>query len=62
MFAQMDSDRRRIISDVVSLVYFMRGAIQYHSMMAMSRVERQAVDDFIGERLKSESKKEFPQY
>lgn len=62
MFSSMNVDRNRIIANIVQLVYFMRGSIQYESMMRMSLVERQAVSEFIENRLEIESKKTYPQY
>lgn len=62
MFRQMNTDKGNIISNVVELVYFMRGSIQYKDMMNMSLIERQEVSTFIGKRLEVESKKLHPQY
>lgn len=58
----MNKERRRLLEDVIQLVYFMRGAIQYTNMLDMTYVERQAVGDFISKRLEEEAKKMYPTY
>jgi hypothetical protein len=62
MFAQMNGERDRLLSGIISLTYFMRGSIQYKDMFEMSYVERQAVGSFIEKRLEIESKKMYAQY
>ena len=62
MFAQMSVDRKRIISNIIQLVYFMRGSVQYRDMIDMSQIEREAVGEFIEKRLEQESKKMHPNY
>lgn len=62
MFASMANTRRATIEELIQLVYFMRGAIQYESMKDMTYVERQSVSEFIEKRLKDESKKMYPVY
>lgn len=58
----MNGERKRILSSIIQLVYFMRGSIQYSDMFNMTMVEREAVSDFIEKRLDAESKKTYPQY
>jgi hypothetical protein len=58
----MQGDRRKMLEDVIQLVYFMRGSIQYRDMMNMTLVERQAVAEFIEKRLELEGKKMYPVY
>jgi hypothetical protein len=62
MFGQMNQTRSNIILNVISLVYFMRGSIQYESMLNLSFYERQVISDFISKRLDSESEKMHPVY
>lgn len=62
MFEQMNNERRHIMSAIVQLVYFMRGAIQYDTMYHMTKVERDAVNDFIEKRLQAEAGKTYPVY
>lgn len=40
----------------------MRGAIQYHDMLNMSQIERQAVAMFLEKRLDAEKEKMYPNY
>ena len=62
MFNKMNQTRSNIISNIISLVYFMRGSVQYDSMLNMSFYERQAVSEFINTRLESEAEKMYPNY
>jgi len=49
--------RTRLVDEIVNLVYFMRGAIQYHDMYETTYHERQRIAKFIEERLKDEGAK-----
>ncbi len=51
-----------MLKEVIELVYFMRGAIQYDEMLRRTFVERQMVDEFVRDRLTAEQKKPFPTY
>lgn len=62
MFEQMRSDTKRMLKEIIQLVYFMRGAIQYDSMMHMTFAERQLIREFIEKRLDDESKKLYQVY
>lgn len=62
MFRQMNADKEHTVSNVVELVYFMRGAIQYKDMLNLSLIERQQVSMFINKRLEVEMKRSNPQY
>ncbi len=62
MFTDLRADINNLISNVIQLVYFMRGSIQYSEMMNMSHAERQIVSEFISERLEQESKRHTPVY
>jgi hypothetical protein len=62
MFRRMSEDKRRMMTNIIQLVYFMRGAIQYGEMYEMTRVEREAVSEFIEKRLEMEAKKTNPIY
>lgn len=62
MFSGMASERRRIITSIIQLVYFMRGSIQYRDMLDMTAFERDSVMEFIEKRLETESKKMYPVY
>lgn len=58
----MTKERARIIKNIIQLVYFMRGSIQYRDMLNMSLVEREFVSDFIEKRIEDESKKMYQNY
>lgn len=62
MFEQMRSDTKRMLKEIIQLVYFMRGAIQYDSMMHMTFAERRLIREFIEKRLDDESKKLYQVY
>ena len=51
-----------IVKTVISLVYFMRGAISYTEMMQMSIPERRLISEFLDERFEVESKNPNPVY
>lgn len=50
LFTSLRAEARGIISDVIQLSWYMRGAIQYKDMMEMSHAERQLVREFIDSR------------
>ena len=58
----MRNERQRILSTIVQLVYFMRGAIQYDDMMALTPKERKLVAAFLDKRMEIEGKKKTPVY
>lgn len=58
----MDVERKRSLDEIIQLVYFMRGSVQYRDMMNMTLIERQAISEFIEKRLEAESKKMYPIY
>jgi hypothetical protein len=62
MFTRLKSESEAIVKDLIQLVYFMRGAIPYHTMFSMTPFERGLVDAFVTSRLEAESKKPYPQY
>jgi len=62
MFSRMRGDVRARITDVIQLVYFMRGAIQYDDMMQRTPAERQLFEEFIEQRLESQKDSMAPVY
>jgi hypothetical protein len=62
MFHRMRDETRGLLKEVVSLVYFMRGSIQYTDMMLMTPAERELISEFIKERLDQERDKMHPVY
>jgi len=62
MFATMDDQRKSLLKRISQLVYFMRGAVQYHAALTLTYVEREILEDTIKERLEVESNKVYPNY
>lgn len=62
MIDNMQEEAKGIIKMIVQLVYFMRGAIQYDSMMLMTPDERNLIKEFIKERLEMEKDMLHPNY
>lgn len=51
------ASRTKMVDEIISLTYFMRGAMQYHDMYETTYHERQRIGKFIEERLKEEGAK-----
>ena len=62
MIQKMESDSRQLIESIVSLVYFMRGAVSYGDMMWMTYGERMTIKHFLDERFEIEKKNPTPVY
>lgn len=62
MFQDLTKTGQAIVDQIIQLVYFMRGSLQYHAAYSLSPFERQAMFNFIEERIESESKKMMPIY
>lgn len=62
MFHRLRDESRGLLKEITSLVYFMRGSIQYNDMMTMTPVEREIIGDFVKERLEQERDKIHPVY
>ena len=62
MIVGMENDARELVKSVISLAYFMRGAIKYDDLMCMTHGERVLVKEFLDVRLEAEGKKEFQVY
>lgn len=62
MFNRMRMETRGLLKEVIELVYFMRGSIQYNDMMTMTPVERELIGDFIKGRLDQERENPSPVY
>ncbi len=62
MFKELNSATKSLIEECISLAYWMRGGIQYDDLLWRTPVERQVMSNFLSERLKSESKKTYPNY
>jgi hypothetical protein len=62
MFTYMQQEVRALLKHIISIVYFMRGAIQYEEMMRRTPGERQLFEEFISERMDIEKDNPFPNY
>jgi len=62
MFELLNMSSNALIREVIELVYFMRGSIQYEDMMYRTPGERDLISKFIAERLKSQEKSPAPVY
>lgn len=58
----MNTARENIIESAISLVYFMRGSVQYVDILQLSYYERHAMSRFIEKRLEQEQEKMYPVY
>jgi len=57
MFNAMDSAAKTLIKNVIQLVYFMKGSIQYDDMMWRSPLERSLMEEFVMEIINAQTKK-----
>lgn len=62
MFDRLQNDAVAIVDSCIEMVYFMRGAISYDSMMMKTPGERQRINNFLGRRLEAEKKNPNPIY
>lgn len=62
MFVRLRNESRDLLKSVISLVYYMRGSIQYDDMMLMTPVERELVNDFLKDRFEAEKDRQYPVY
>ena len=61
-FKRLNGEADGIVKGVVSLVYFMRGAVGYEEMMRRTYAERQIISDFIEKHLEGQKKSPYPVY
>lgn len=62
MFKSLTAESEGLVSSVISLIYFMRGAISYDDMMYRTPGERGLISEFIDKRLEQEKDKHYPVY
>lgn len=63
MFGTLDREIHSVIEDIIQIVYYMRGAVQYRDMLYhMTYAERQMMADFLKDRIEHESKRLNPVY
>ena len=53
----LSTGSKNLIQNAIHISYFMRGAIQYESVLDRTFFERNEMIEYINERLKNESKK-----
>lgn len=56
MFVILQRSSRELINQVIELVYFMRGGVQYDDMMYRTPGERQIMAKFLEKMIEKESK------
>jgi hypothetical protein len=62
MLQRMGAESRSLVVSMISLVYFMRGAISYDEMMWRTYAERVLIKEFLDERFEIEKKNAHPVY
>ena len=62
MFNGLQREGRALLNSIVSLIYFMRGAVSYSEAMNMSLAERQVISEFLDKRLEAEKNSPSPVY
>lgn len=62
MIQNLQEEAKGIITSIVELVYFMRGAVSYEEMMKRTPAERQLIDEFLAKRLDSQKNSPHPVY
>jgi hypothetical protein len=62
MFAGLQRESQRLLDSIITMIYFMRGAVSYTEAMNMSFAERAAISTFIENRLEAEKKNPNPVY
>ena len=62
MFATLQRESERLLDSIITMIYFMRGALTYTEAMNMSFAERTLFARFIERRLEIEKKSPHPVY
>ena len=63
MFERLGKEITIIIDNIINMVYYMRGAVDYDSaLMFMSAGERDRISRFVNKHLESQSKSMHPIY
>ncbi len=63
MYLRLNRDTKTIINNIIQLVYFMRGAMEYNNVIySMSFIERDMAMSFVNDRLEQEGKNPHPVY
>ena len=62
MIGMLQDDARDLIDSIIQLAYFMRGGITFSELMNITSGVRDRIENFIKQRLESESKGPRPNY
>ena len=62
MIARMQKESRELLKSMLSLSYFMRGAITYDDMFWRTYAERELIKDFLDDRFEIEKNNPHPVY
>ncbi len=62
MFQALQGDVQSLVDGIISLVYYMRGAISYEEMMRRTPGERDRISRFLDKRFETEKKNPHPVY
>ena len=56
MFNKMDRSVKNLLKNVIQLVFFMEGSVQYDDMLRRTPLERSLMEEFTMERLEAKTK------
>jgi hypothetical protein len=62
MFLSLQDEIKNLVDAIISLVYYMRGAISYEEMMRRTPGERERISTFLDKRFEQEKKNPHPVY
>jgi hypothetical protein len=62
MFSKLGRDAEGLTDGIISLVYYMRGAVGYEEMWRRTPFERERFSQFIDKRFEIEKKNPYPVY
>lgn len=62
LFNRLNSEAESIIREIVELVWYMRGSVQYHDMLNTTVFEREIMNAFLSDRMEAIKKHSFPVY
>lgn len=62
MFQNLQKEATNLIDGIISIVYFMRGAISYEELMRRTPGERDRISAFLDKRFETEKNNPHPVY
>lgn len=57
-----ESEKERLINELISICWWMRGSVQYETAKQMSYIERKAILDFINKRMEKIKQQKLQSY